>query len=119
MATKQLSSKAMSRTMSGLREIFDADTPLDEVKVFVMTWNMGNAEPEGFMNVFEEKNAKAQYDIFAIGLQESTYAVKAMPSSATGTHESIGHLQNHIKSYFPDDQFEVVSVLHSFHTVSM
>ena len=49
----------------------------DKVQVFVTTWNMGNAEAEGFENVFNEENYVNRFDIFVIGLQESTYSLKS------------------------------------------
>eukprot|EP01034_Spumella_vulgaris_P038277 gene38277-47260_t len=37
---------------------------------------MGNAEQEGIQFIFTEKDAFEKYDIFAIGLQESTYVME-------------------------------------------
>lgn len=106
MAGKQLSTKSSN---SGLADLINQPAELEELKVFIMSWNMGNAEPEGLMNVFDEKNARDSYDIFVIGLQESTYNYKGMVRSNTpGTHESINHFQSYIRSQFPDAQYEVV-----------
>lgn len=37
---------------------------------------MGNAETEGLTHIFHEENHTNHYDVFAIGLQESTYSLK-------------------------------------------
>ena len=49
----------------------------ESIRVGIMSWNMGNAEPsESWVNtVFP--NGGADYDLIAFGLQESTYTVKA------------------------------------------
>jgi hypothetical protein len=98
MAGKQSSTKS---SKSRLADLIDRPADLEELKVFIVSWNMGNAEPEGLMNVFDEKNARDSYDIFVIGLQKSTYY-------NPDTHESIHHFQNYIRSQFPDAQYEVV-----------
>jgi hypothetical protein len=45
----------------------------DDIKVFITTWNMGNAEAAGLDCIFHEKNVAGEYDIVCVGLQESTY----------------------------------------------
>lgn len=48
----------------------------EKLKVFIMSWNMGNAPEGGLKNVFTEKNATDAYDVIVLGLQESTYKTK-------------------------------------------
>lgn len=72
----------------------------EKLKIFVTTWNMGNAEPQGMEAIFEEKQAIGQYDLIVIGLQESTYSVKAGNGS-----DSISHLGKHIRDIL-GDQYE-------------
>lgn len=69
----------------------------DKLQVFIMSWNMGNAEPEGLQYVFTEKNATNQFDILVLGLQESTY----------GGENSIAHLGGVIESIVGDNYFKV------------
>lgn len=47
-----------------------------EIKVFTMTWNMGNSEAQGLDKALkrEKEAVDLSYDLFVIGLQESTYA---------------------------------------------
>jgi hypothetical protein len=67
---------------------------------------MGNAEPEGFAHILKEKNAFNEFDIFAIGLQESTFPVKRMSvgNAASGTHESINYFANYLMTEIFDDK---------------
>lgn len=46
-----------------------------EIKVFTMTWNMGNSEAQGLDKALkrEKEAVDESYDLFVIGLQESTY----------------------------------------------
>jgi endonuclease/exonuclease/phosphatase family metal-dependent hydrolase len=49
----------------------------DKIKILITTWNMGNAEPAGLQSIFGSKSDIENFDVFAIGLQESTYTMKA------------------------------------------
>lgn len=71
----------------------------DKLQVFIMSWNMGNAEPEGLQYVFSEKNATNQYDILVLGLQESTYAYN--------NGDCITHLGGVIESIVGANYFKV------------
>jgi hypothetical protein len=59
----------------------------EHLKVFITTWNMGNAEAVGVHHIFEEEKVTDNFDIFGIGLQESTYSMKV----ESGT-DCIAHL---------------------------
>jgi endonuclease/exonuclease/phosphatase family metal-dependent hydrolase len=76
-----------------LRDIVLKTRTPDQLKLFVTTWNMGNAEPAGIENIFGSQEDISRYDLYAIGLQESTYNVK-------GNEDTITHLQNRLKSIF-------------------
>lgn len=65
----------------------------EQLKLFVTSWNMGNAEPAGMETIFGSPEEINQYDMYAIGLQESTYNIK-------GSEDTITHLQNRLKSIF-------------------
>jgi hypothetical protein len=54
------------------------------MKVFVGSWNVGNKRPEGLANFLP--SADADYDIIAIGLQESTYAHVEEDHSQNAAH---------------------------------
>jgi hypothetical protein len=100
-------SRSLSQTMTTVMDIIEKESSsLDEVKVFVTSWNMGNAEPEGFAHILKEKNAFNEFDIFAIGLQESTFPVKRMSvgNAASGTHESINYFANYLMTEIFDDK---------------
>lgn len=71
---------------STIEQLMD-NSKRDKLQLFVMTWNMGNAEAEGLTHVFSEKNAQNKYDLFVIGLQESTYSLK-------NSKDCIEHLAN-------------------------
>lgn len=43
------------------------------IQLFVATWNAGNARPEGLEELIP--HAGGDYDVLAIGMQESTYVV--------------------------------------------
>jgi hypothetical protein len=104
--------RTQSRGATMFRDIMNKENVQEDAKVFVTTWNMGNAEPEGFMEIFSEKSAFNDFDIFAIGLQESTYTIPGASmtqmTAASGKHESINHFNNFIKSNFPQSDFFVV-----------
>jgi hypothetical protein len=105
-----MSNSPRSKAAAELTQILNNPKKLEEVKIFVTSWNMGNAEPQGFMDIFNEKNALESFDIFALGLQESTYPVGGISiSNASGTHESINHFQNFIKDNFDSNEFFIVS----------
>lgn len=74
----------------------------ENLKVFITTWNMGNAEAEGLSSIFTEKNAVDNFDIFAIGLQESTYSMKGH-----NEHDCIGHLSTIIEEALGEMFFKV------------
>ncbi len=74
----------------------------ESLNVFVTSWNMGNAEAEGMNFIFSEKEALMKYDIFAIGLQESTYVV-----NANSTLDSIMHLKAYLEELFYENFYVV------------
>jgi endonuclease/exonuclease/phosphatase family metal-dependent hydrolase len=49
----------------------------DKIKILVSSWNMGNAEPAGMQTIFGNQSQIEDFDIYAIGLQESTYTLKS------------------------------------------
>jgi hypothetical protein len=106
-------SRSLSQTMTTVMDIIEKESSsFDEVKIFVTSWNMGNAEPEGFAHILKEKNAFKEFDIFAIGLQESTFPVKGMSigNAASGTHESINYFANYLMTeVFDDKTFFVIN----------
>ena len=65
----------------------------EKLKVFITTWNMGNAEAENLQGLFAgyilgtDGQVKTEYDLIVIGLQESTYTSK-------NTTDCLTHLQN-------------------------
>lgn len=62
-------------TESYIFDILHEQQPV-EIKVFTMTWNMGNSEAQGLDKALkrEKEAVDPTYDLFVIGLQESTYA---------------------------------------------
>lgn len=62
-------------TESYIFDILHEQQPV-EIKVFTMTWNMGNSEAQGLDKALkrEKEAVDPSYDLFVIGLQESTYA---------------------------------------------
>jgi hypothetical protein len=74
---------------------------IDRLKVFIMSWNMGNAEAEGLENVFSEKNATNDFDVIVLGLQESTYSMKGSSSS-----DCVAHLGSLIESTIGPNYFK-------------
>lgn len=100
MLRRPLSSIYFARTNSTNSKIsLDAYNPSDHIereialerlKIFITTWNMGNAEAEGMERIFEERKVTTDYDIIVIGLQESTY------TSKQNNFDSITHLQNYL-----------------------
>ena len=60
-------------TLDPTVELIKAKEKKNSLKVFTVTWNMGNVEAEGLDNIFEEKNALKDFDLLIVGLQESTY----------------------------------------------
>lgn len=81
--------------------------PNNSVKVFIMSWNMGNAEQVGMKNVLDERDATADYDIIVIGLQESTYAIKGQQAA-----DSIAHLGKQIQDMVGEKYYLVSSSGH-------
>ncbi|RYY80995.1 hypothetical protein EON63_16440 [archaeon] len=77
----------------------------DKIKVFVTSWNMGNAEAMGMKNIFDEQRATEKFDIFAIGLQESTYKCDT---------DSIQHLAKQITEFLGPNFFLVSIILSIF-----
>ena len=45
----------------------------EQIKIFTMSWNMGNSEAHGLDLVFSERDVVNEFDVIVIGLQESTY----------------------------------------------
>lgn len=66
----------------------------DKVKVHITTWNMGNAEPAGMQTIFGSQAQIEEFDIYAIGLQESTYTVKSGGKDADCISQLIALLKN-------------------------
>jgi hypothetical protein len=65
---------------------------LGSLRVFVTSWNMGNAEQHGLQHVFTEKSASDNFDLIVLGLQESTYtSIKGSTSV-----DCFSHLANQI-----------------------
>jgi hypothetical protein len=62
-------------TESYIFDILHEQQPV-EIKIFTMTWNMGNSEAQGLDKALkrEKEAVDPSYDLFVIGLQESTYA---------------------------------------------
>ena len=93
-------------TESNVIDILHEQYPV-EIKVFVMTWNMGNSEAEGFDKVLQRGQDKvdiaASYDLFIIGLQESTY-VEANNIDPAACYTS---LASTIASILGPDYYEV------------
>lgn len=76
------------------------------VKVFCGTWNMGNAKGEGIQH-FVPPNGK-DYDVIAIGLQESTYSVGDEVKDGNSSSEGcIKHLGNELATILGKDFFVV------------
>jgi hypothetical protein len=67
--------KAFARSTLTFEDIV-ASRPTDKMKVFVTSWNMGNAPESGLKHVFSERNATDNYDVIVLGLQEATYRTK-------------------------------------------
>lgn len=61
------------------------------LRVFAVTWNMGNVEALGLSSIFEEKRALQEYDLLVVGLQESTYTMN-------GNADCIAHLVAQLNS---------------------
>jgi hypothetical protein len=74
----------------------------EKLKVFIASWNMGNAEQEGINFIFSEKEALEKYDVFAIGLQESTYILES-----NKTADPIAHLKAQLEKIF-ENKFYVI-----------
>lgn len=72
------------------------------LKIFVASWNMGNAEQFGMRNIFDEKAAIGNYDLFVIGLQESTYTLKGQQGT-----DPIAHLKKQLGEIMGDGYYEV------------
>jgi len=59
------------------------------LQIFIATWNAGNAAPENLENLFPVKGSNdIDYDIYVIGLQESTYSLTSN-SAPSDTIDSI------------------------------
>lgn len=75
-----------------------------QAKIFCGTWNMGNAKGENMKNFIPENGQ--DYDIIAVGLQESTYKIGDESKEGSSTSEGcIKHLSQELetilgKSYF-------------------
>mmetsp|Transcript_24844 Transcript_24844/g.41402 ORF Transcript_24844/g.41402 Transcript_24844/m.41402 type:complete len:642 (+) Transcript_24844:209-2134(+) len=82
-------------------EDFVSTSVSEKAKVFIMSWNMGNAEAEGLENVFTEQNIVGQYEIIVLGLQESTYSMK-------NNGDCIAHLQSMVKGIMGGNYFQVM-----------
>ena len=72
------------------------------IKVFCGTWNMGNAKGESIQN-FVPPSGK-DFDIIAIGLQESTYSV-GDDVKDTASEGCIKHLGNEFATILGKDFF--------------
>lgn len=90
-----MSTKAITNGKSlSAAELLSKQREGDKLKLFIASWNMGNAEPAGMETIFGATPADLnQFDVYAIGLQESTYNVK-------GSEDSIAHLSNRLKTIF-------------------
>lgn len=77
--------------MSKLNDVLSSDVQADALQIFVTSWNMGNAQHQGFETVFKEKDALNKFDIFVLGLQESTYSTEL---------DSISHLKSQLEDLF-------------------
>eukprot|EP00428_Durinskia_dybowskii_P069926 CAMPEP_0170390526 /NCGR_PEP_ID=MMETSP0117_2-20130122/19194_1 /TAXON_ID=400756 /ORGANISM="Durinskia baltica, Strain CSIRO CS-38" /LENGTH=646 /DNA_ID=CAMNT_0010646579 /DNA_START=65 /DNA_END=2005 /DNA_ORIENTATION=+ len=64
--------------------------PADKLKVFIMSWNMGNAPQSGIEYVLSQKEATTEFDIIVFGLQESTYKTKDGVDCVTQLTANIG-----------------------------
>jgi hypothetical protein len=67
----------MSQLISGL-DSKDVELKLEShknLRLMIVTWNMGNAKAEGLENILPATGSG--YDLIVLGLQESTYTVKA------------------------------------------
>lgn len=77
--------------------------PKEKLKIFVVSWNMGNAEQIGLKNVFDERQAINQYDIIVVGLQESTYTMKGQSNS-----DCLAHLSKQIHDIIGSGYIQVI-----------
>lgn len=70
--------------------------PLEEVRIMVTTWNVGNQEPQEFAALVVPK-IKCAVDIMVFGLQESTFTPK------TPVISNLGFIFHHIGLLLGDD----------------
>lgn len=72
---------------------------------------MGNAEPMGFENILKRddksKDEDENYDIYVIGLQESTYSVKHLQGTE-GVDDCISHLESKLTAILGKDYYLVI-----------
>jgi hypothetical protein len=67
-----------------------------QAKIFCGTWNMGNAQGENMKHFIPEDGK--DYDIIAIGLQESTYKIGDESKEGSSTSEGcIKHLSQELE----------------------
>ena len=92
--------------MSTLLDSINNQDSKEEIRVFVTSWNMGNAEAVGLNNIFSERNAFDEYDVVAIGLQESTYS-----SKSSTNFDSIPHLKAYMESLFGSRFYVVCAIV--------
>jgi hypothetical protein len=76
-----------------------------KAKVFCGTWNMGNAQGER-VGHFLPKNG-GDYDVFAIGLQESTYSVGDDNKASLHFEPCLKHLREEFASILGPDFYIV------------
>jgi hypothetical protein len=90
--------KEMAEANKIVRDLLNSTSvQLNELSVFITTWNMGNAEGKGWEKIFEPAHG---FDIIVIGLQESTYTMK-------NGEDCKKHLQKQLTKALGDDYFEV------------
>ena len=73
-----------------VREITEPDPPpsFQPVRIWVGTWNMGNAAPDSVQLGYWLGADSGGYDVYAIGLQESTF--KPPDKSSLGASSILG-----------------------------
>eukprot|EP01035_Chromulina_nebulosa_P023805 gene23805-30883_t len=77
---------------------------LAPLKLFLCTWNMGNAPPKGWNSILSHKCIPGEtggiiYDVVCLGLQESTYSEQIDQASVNG---SIANLTQYITESLGD-----------------
>jgi hypothetical protein len=77
-----------------------------QAKIFCGTWNMGNAQGENMKHFIPEDGN--DYDIIAIGLQESTYKIGDESKEGSSTSEGcIKHLSQELETILGKNFFIV------------